>query len=109
MTQTATQCQPAHRGFALIAVLWVTLIMAFISMELIGSIGLEARTARSRLEALQLERLAGAGHEVADYLTARGLLGEEADLDGLPVTAVTPAVHYRIEFDQRPRAIPSEA
>lgn len=93
------------RGFALIAVIGVVAVVTVISMELVRSIGLEAQGATSRLEALQLERIALAGHEVARYLEQRGLLvpGADADadtsLEALPVEAVSPGV-YLIRFPE---------
>lgn len=85
-------------GFALIAVVWVVVVVTVIAMELVASIGLEARGATARLEALRLERLALGGHEVASYLDQRGLLSPGAELGNLPVDVVTPGAAYGVRF-----------
>jgi general secretion pathway protein K len=89
-------------GFALIAVVWVVAVVTVISMELVASIGLEARGATARLEALKLERLALGGHEMAAYLDQRGLVGpnaEQGELPGdIPIDVLTPGTAYRVRF-----------
>lgn len=87
-------------GFALIAVIMVVAVVTVVSMELVASLGLEARGAAARLEALKLERLALGGHEVAAYLEQAGLLVPDADLAGLPVDVVGTGrgTEYRIVF-----------
>jgi type II secretory pathway component PulK len=65
--------QVPEDGFALIAVIWVVLVVTMISMELVASIGLEARAASLRLDALRAEGLAKGAYQVALYLERIGL------------------------------------
>ncbi len=89
-----------ERGFALLTVLWVLIIVSSIALSLTAAAGVEARIAANEREALGAERLAMAGLEMAPYLEVRGLGSAQEDLAGLPIEIMDEGFHYRIGFPE---------
>ncbi len=85
-------------GFALLAVLWVLVILSAIAASLTASASLEARIVVAAQEGLVAERLAVSGLEFASYLESRGLGTEREDLSNLPVSVVETGFQYRLQL-----------
>ncbi len=85
-------------GFALLAVLWVLVILSAIAASLTASASLEARIVVAAQEGLVAERLAVSGLEFASYLESRGLGTAREDLSNLPVSVVETGFQYRLQL-----------
>lgn len=86
------------RGFALVAVLGVVLIVSGVALALTANMRTEVQQASLDRSALEAEQLAAAGQEMAVYLQARGLGTALENLSGLPVEVVERGFHYRLRF-----------
>jgi type II secretory pathway component PulK len=92
---TSPSCSP---GFALITVLFVVMIVSAVALTLASTMRVQARLAAGDRAGLAAEQMCAAGHDLAFYLQQRGLGTVQEKLDGLPVKAVSPGLHYVLSF-----------
>src|SRR5262245_5662875 len=85
-------------GFALLLVLWTLVVLSTVALMFAASVGTEIRAGQESWNTLQAERLAKAGHELANYLESRSLGSSSEDFTGLPVETVVSGMTYRINF-----------
>jgi general secretion pathway protein K len=95
---TARSIKKADSGVALIAVLVGLMVLSAVAVGLAVSVQTEARTEAADFEAVQAEELAKSGHEFASLLESRGLTRGPDLFAGLPVEAITPELHYRVQL-----------
>src|SRR5262245_13104741 len=87
-----------NRGFALMTVLGVILIVSAVALTLASTMRVEALQVLGDRTSIELDELSRSGQEMALYLAARNLGSPTEDLKGLPVEAVQAGFHYRVHF-----------
>jgi len=88
----------AEKGFALITVIAVVLLVSAVALTLASTLRVEARQVSSERAALELDELAAAGQEMAVYLASRALGSTVENFEGLPVAVVQPGFQYRLQL-----------
>ena len=83
-----------HKGFALVTVLAVILIVSAVALTLASTMRVEALQVLGDRTSVEMDELSVAGQEMAAYLASRGLGGANEDLEGLPVDVIQSGFHY---------------
>jgi type II secretory pathway component PulK len=87
-----------ERGFALVTVLCVLMIVSGVALALAAGMRSQVRAVTNARGGLEAEQLCAAAQDMAVYLTSRGLGTSLENFEGLPVEVVQPALQYRIHF-----------
>jgi len=87
-----------ERGFALITVLGVVLIVSAVALTVASTMRVEALEVLGERRSLELDELSYSGQQMASYLASRRLGSPVEDFEGLPVEAVQAGFHYVVHF-----------
>jgi type II secretory pathway component PulK len=88
----------SERGFALVTVLGVILIVSAVALTVASTMRVEVLEVLGERQSLELDELAHSGQQMASYLVSRRLGTSLEDFEGLPVEAVQTGFHYIVHF-----------
>jgi type II secretory pathway component PulK len=89
------------RGFALVTVLAVILIVSAVALTLASTMRVEVLQVLGNRTSVELDELSAAGQEIATYLASRGLGSATEDFEGLPVEVIQAGFHYVLHLPDR--------
>ncbi|MEO8214102.1 MAG: hypothetical protein ABI560_12960 [Myxococcales bacterium] len=90
--------QPSGKGFALVTVLAVILIVSAVALTLASTMRVEALQVLGDRTSVQMDEMSVAGQEMAAYLASRGLGSAAENFEGLPVEVIQAGFHYVIHL-----------